>query len=211
MPDQTDPQRKKVRHYDTGEPHFLTFSCYRGMKLLSKDRTRQWFVEALQEARLKHGFHLWAWVIMPEHVHVLLWPPADQISPDPNDTTGRLRGILSSIKRPVATKAVAYLRKHSPTFLERMKVVNARRVYYRFWQTGSGFDANVTEPAALHEMVEYIHANPIRRGLVKRADEWMWSSAGDLAGRTNLAISVDRTIPSVLEIPWMNRRSVFRL
>ena len=39
------PPRRKVKHYDNGEPHFLTFSCYRRLPLLSKDRTRQWFVE----------------------------------------------------------------------------------------------------------------------------------------------------------------------
>lgn len=80
------PPRKKVKHYDNGEPHFLKFSCYRRLPLLSKDQSCQWFVDALEDARESHGFHLWAWVIMPEHVHLLLWPPFDRISPDPRST-----------------------------------------------------------------------------------------------------------------------------
>lgn len=62
---------KKVKHYDRErDAHFLTFSCYQRLALLSKDRTRQWFLDALDKGRVKHGFDLWAWVIMPEHVHL---------------------------------------------------------------------------------------------------------------------------------------------
>jgi putative transposase len=58
--DPEPPSRKKVKHCDNGEPHFLTFSCYLRLPLLSKDRTRQWFVETLEEARTVHRLHLWA-------------------------------------------------------------------------------------------------------------------------------------------------------
>ena len=71
--DPDPPPRKQVQHDDHGEPHFLTFSCDRRLPLWSKDRTRQWFVEALDPARAVHGFPRWAWVILPEHVHVLPW------------------------------------------------------------------------------------------------------------------------------------------
>ena len=75
-----DGPRKKIKHYDVpGHAHYLTFSCYRGLPLLSKDRTRVWFVEELAKARTKHHFDLWAWVIMPEHVHLLICPRKSSI------------------------------------------------------------------------------------------------------------------------------------
>jgi len=197
--------RKKVRHYDNGEPHFLTFSCYRRLPLLSKDRTRQWVVDALQYARVKHGFHLWAWVIMPEHVHLLLWPPFHQISSDAKGMRGRIRGILSSIKRPVAERAIAYLTQHAPDYLRHLTVRNAQRIYHRFWQAGSGHDENVVEPAALHALVEYVHLNPVRRGLVQRPEDWPWSSFHDWEGWTETLLKVDRTLPAKLELPWTMR------
>ena len=47
--------RKQVKHDDIpGDAHLLTFSCYRRLPLLSKDRTREWFVESLAIAREKH-------------------------------------------------------------------------------------------------------------------------------------------------------------
>jgi putative transposase len=205
--DREPSPRKTVKHYDNGEPHFLTFSCYQRMPLLSKDRSRLWFLEALERARSNHGFHLWAWVIMPEHVHVLLWPPISMISPDPDSWRGRIRGILSSIKRPVGEKAIAYLREHSPDFLQRLTVVNSGRTYHRFWQAGSAYDENLSEPEALHAMADYVHNNPVKRGLVNRAEDWPWSSARAWMNRSDLPIRIDRTIPEVLDVPWTNRRA----
>ena len=60
--------RKTCKRYDIpGDAHALTFSCFHGQPFLSKDRTRTWLVEALDRARSKHSFHIWAYVIMPEH------------------------------------------------------------------------------------------------------------------------------------------------
>ncbi|MDB5343342.1 MAG: hypothetical protein JWP89_1719 [Schlesneria sp.] len=202
----SNPPRKKVKHYDNGEPHFLTFSCFRRQQFLSKDRTRQWFVDALDEARATHGFHLWAWVIMPEHVHVLLWPPFDLISPVEGCMTGRIRGILSSLKRPVARNAIAYLRENAPKTLKQLAVDTPTGVEHRFWQTGSGHDENVSEPAALHALVEYVHLNPVRRGLVNKPEDWPWSSARDWQNLSDSMLKVDRTLPEAIEVPWAMRR-----
>ena len=192
--------RKCVKHYDNGEPHFLTFSCHRRLPLLSKDRTRQWFVEALDETRRTHGFHLWAWVVMPEHIHLLIWPPAERINVDPTSRRGKTSGILADLKRPVGQKAIQYLEEHAPQFLEHLTVRNRNRTYRRFWQAGSGYDENIGNGTALHEIVAYIHHNPVRRGLVLHAEDWAWSSAQDwLGASTNSLCAVDRSLPVALE------------
>ena len=184
-------RRKKVRRFDeAGHAHFLTFSCYRRMPLLSKDRSRLWFLEALEAARKKHVFDLWAWVIMPEHVHLLIWPHHRKYQ------TSR---IVADIKRPVGQKAVAFLEEASPEFLERLTVHNRSRTYRRFWQAGPGQDRNVYDPSTAHQIVEYIHANPVRRGLAARPEDWVWSSAADWTGKADVPVKVDRTIAAVAE------------
>src|SRR5437667_3015554 len=66
---------KTCRRYDDlGHAHALTFSCFRRQPLLSKPRTCQWLAEAILLARRQHALHVWAYVFMPEHAHVLLWP-----------------------------------------------------------------------------------------------------------------------------------------
>ena len=61
-----------------------------------------------------------------------------------------------------------------------------KRVDRYFWQPGGGLDRNVSEPKAILAMIEYIHANPVRRGLAARPEEWRWSSAGWFEGKNSL-------------------------
>lgn len=59
---------------EPGRAYELTFSCYHRHRFLEKDRTRHWFIDALAEARSVLKFDLWTYVIMPEHVHLLVYP-----------------------------------------------------------------------------------------------------------------------------------------
>jgi hypothetical protein len=73
------PHSKLCRRLnEPGHAHALTFSCFRRQPFLSRDRTRRWMLEAIASARATHGFHLWAYVLMPEHLHLLIWPPAPE-------------------------------------------------------------------------------------------------------------------------------------
>src|SRR5262249_17301291 len=56
------------------------------------------------------------------------------------------------------------------------------RVERLFWQSGGGFVRNIVEPRTLMAMIDCIHMNPVRRGLVERPTDWKWSSAGWYAG-----------------------------
>jgi putative transposase len=84
------------------------------------------------------------------------------------------------------------LRRHAPAYLERLRDEQPNGdVHYRFWQRGGGYDRNVIEPATLLEMIEYMHNNPVRRGLVETAADWIWSSARFHAGRLPVPIAMD--------------------
>lgn len=181
--------RKRIKSFNNpGDAHELTFSCYRRLPLLSKDRSCSWFVDAMESARHRQSLLLFAHVIMPEHVHVLLWPKEREYE---------IRLILTALKVPVQRKAQAYLRGRSPAFLDKLKdVQSSGKVHHRFWQRGGGYDRNVHELATLLTMIEYIHNNPVRRGLVKLATDWQWSSAGYYAGIRPVPIEMD-------PLPWL--------
>jgi putative transposase len=92
----------------------------------------------------------------------------------------------------VVRKAVPWLRVRAPHFLPRLldEQPSGRRSY-RFWRRGGGYDRNLTEPRAIFGEIDYMHANPQRRGLCLRAEEWYWSSAGDYAGIRQGPIPID--------------------
>jgi putative transposase len=100
-------------------------------------------MDAIARARDKLLFHVWAYVVMPEHAHVLFWPTANEYA---------ISEILNSIKQSVCKRALLYVRRHAPAFLARMEDRQPQDdVPYRFWQRGGGYDRNVLEPAAVGE------------------------------------------------------------
>ncbi len=73
--------------------------------------------------------------------------------------------ILRLIKLPVARRAMIAARREGLTVAP-----------YRFWQRGGGYDRNLWRQAEVREKIDYIHANPVRRGLVAHPRLWPWSS-----------------------------------
>jgi putative transposase len=153
------------------------------LPLLGKDRSREWFVSATRCARRDHKLSLWAYVIMPEHVHLLFLPLEAEY---------KIARIRTALKTPVTAKALRFLRRQAPLFLEKLKDVQPNgEVHYRFWQRGAGYDRNATDTRTLLAMIEYLHNNPARRGLVERATDWVWSSARYYAGMRPVPIELN--------------------
>jgi len=129
---------------------------------------------------------------MPEHVHLLVWP---------REPAYKTEKILADTKRPVGQEAIAWLAKNCPAFLQRLTVRNRNRTYRRFWQAGPGQDRNVYDVATAYQIIEYIHNNPVQRGLVALLDDWPWSSAAEWEGKEDVALRIDRTLPTLIEEP----------
>ena len=209
------PYFKKVRKRFNEEngPRELTFSCYYGYAFLSRERTREWFREALETGRSEFGIQVWAYVLMPEHVHLLVYPGGTGCSPRPSKTQGvppipgvgearmkdQISRFLRAVKEPVARKAIAFLKKNSPAWIPRITVREGQRLRHRFWQPGGGYDRNVTDLATLRFMIDYIHNNPVRRGLVSQPEEWEWSSARWYAGMRPVKIEMDDAVFDYLD------------
>ena len=67
---------KLIRRYGGGHLHFITFTCYRRLPLLRSFRARNVFVKLLGQVRDRYGFSLVGYVVMPEHIHLLIGEPA---------------------------------------------------------------------------------------------------------------------------------------
>lgn len=65
----------RIRYQQTGEFHFLTFSCYRRRAYLSPVAAMELFEDALERVRRRYHFAVAGYVVMPEHVHLLVNEP----------------------------------------------------------------------------------------------------------------------------------------
>jgi putative transposase len=134
------------RFQETREPHFLTFSCYRRRPKFDNDTARSEFVSALERVRQNYELCVYAYVVMPEHVHLLINEPQHNT----------LAQAIKSLKQGVARRI-------------------ALRAKDSFWEARY-YDFNVWSERKFVEKIRYIHRNPVHRGLVAKPEDWPWSS-----------------------------------
>jgi putative transposase len=162
--------KKTVRRFhEPGDLHELTFSCYRRKPLLNNDDWRVLLAECLDRGMIAQSCHLVAYVFMPEHVHLLVQPMGRQV---------RIDLLLKTIKSPFSSRVKRRLEEADHPLLDELTVRERPGVYcFRFWQEGGGYDRNLRTESAVMAAIQYIHENPVRRGLCQEPAEWRWSSA----------------------------------
>ncbi|MGZ4866572.1 MAG: REP-associated tyrosine transposase [Candidatus Angelobacter sp.] len=147
------------RWYGGGEFHFITCSCHRRQPFLSSARRKDLFLKTLEETRKKYGFAVAGYVVMPEHVHLLLGEPR----------AGTPSVVMQVLKQRVARKC-----------RERSKSKAQAALFDggpppSFWQVRF-YDFNVFSRKKYVEKLRYMHRNPVKRGLVQSPELWRWSS-----------------------------------
>jgi len=138
------------------------------MPLLTNDTWRHLLCRSIGRATARYSFRLVAFVLMPEHVHLLVYPT----------TTVRIDGLLSAIKQPHSVRIRKILEANRSPLLQRLMVrERPGKMAFRYWQEGPGYDRNLSTEDAVMAAIDYIHLNPVRRGFVERITDWKWSSA----------------------------------
>jgi putative transposase len=131
------------RRQEEEDMHFVTFSCYHRLGYLDAPAARDLFEDALQKAHLCYRFDVIGYVVMPEHVHLLVGEPRVEL------LSAALQGLKLSVVRRVRQRP--------------------------FWQPRY-YDFNVFTAGKRFEKLHYMHANPVKRGLVVNPEDWLWSS-----------------------------------
>jgi putative transposase len=164
-------KQKTIRHYhNPGDCHELTFSCFHRIPLLANDPWRELLAGSIDKALDEHGLRLSAFVFMPEHVHLLVWPI------DPREA--KISQFLKTLKLSCSTKIKHQLVLARSSLVEQLSVVERPgKSVFRFWQEGPEYDRNLDNPETVQASINYIHENPVKRKLCIRAVDWRWSSA----------------------------------
>jgi putative transposase len=156
------PSRLK-RFQESGQTHFLTFSCYQRRPFLNAIESRLIFESALERVRLRFCLCVYGYVVMPEHIHLLISEPdgADGAPFKPpfglsgGETPRTLADAIKSLKQGISRRLIGEAE--------------------HFWQKRY-YDFNVRDYRQFMEKLRYIHRNPVKRGLCERPEEWEWSS-----------------------------------
>ena len=150
------------RFHASGQRHFITCSCYRRQQFLASARRRDLFLKILEEVRQQYDFVVWGYVIMPEHVHLLISEP----------TKRNVALVMQVLKQRVSRRCRK--RRQPMTQMALWENEPARA----FWQKRY-YDFNVFSERKHIEKLRYMHRNPVKRGLVNSPELWRWSSFRD--------------------------------
>jgi len=132
-------------------------------------------VKILAEVRLRHKFRVIGYVVMPEHVHLLISEPA----------SGNPSKVLQVLKQKVSRALRGKPKRQIPGQL-LLGFGGNEAEEDAFWQRRF-YDFNVWNALKVREKLDYMHANPVMRGLVEHPKDWPWSSWSHYAvGETGL-------------------------
>ncbi|WP_339688537.1 REP-associated tyrosine transposase [Gimesia maris] len=184
--------RKRVRHFhELGDCHELTFSCYQNRSLLVCDLWKQMLCQSIERALRRYQFGLIAFVIMPNHVHLLVYPQQQECKID---------RFLFAVKRPFSYRIKQLLQETQDRLLDDLTIRDRPgNTVFRFWQEGPGYDRNLSSLKAVEASIDYIHMNPVRKKLVDQSRDWKWSSARWYESEGEL---VDSDLPELSGLPW---------
>ena len=145
---------------------YLTCVAKDRLPVFQTDQIKLITCGALNEARRSAGFAIYAYVIMPDHLHAI------------TDSAIKPSKILQYINGIVSRRVIDYLKEHghnsSLRKLQRESGVRGHR--YSLWEHHSNV-LSIFSEEMLMQKVNYIHQNPVRAGLVEHADDCRWSSA----------------------------------
>jgi REP element-mobilizing transposase RayT len=156
---------KKFRISRDTQALYITAVAKARLPVFQTDSIKIITCKAIDEARNSHSFLLFAYVIMPDHLHLLTDKPKET-----SDVLRYAKGIIGH-------RMIQHLKeKNFKSSLEKLKHEEWKQKYsYSLWQQESNA-LPICSEAMFMQKTNYVHQNPVRAGLVGRAIDYRWSS-----------------------------------
>jgi putative transposase len=154
-------RRNLKRYYGAGDLHFITCSCCRRQPLLGTPRRRDLFLTVLEQVRKRYEFVVVGYVVMPEHIHLLISEPQKK-----NPSI-----VMQALKLGFARRVLAQARQERNPSQASLFDPEPQHIWQKRF-----YDFNVWSERKRVEKLRYLHRNPVQRGLVASPELWRWSS-----------------------------------
>ncbi|MHC2067972.1 REP-associated tyrosine transposase [Bremerella sp. T1] len=140
--------------------HFVTFSCYKRRQVLRFDQANRVVLSCLNRSLQFFRGDCLGFVLMPDHVHLLVWFPEKN----------QLADFLHDWKQQSSHFIKRQVNKHKWSFFKQVPPDDPiwQKRYYSF---------EIYDPDKVEEKLAYMHQNPVRAGLSDFPCDWKWSSA----------------------------------
>ena len=166
------------RFHESGQSHFITFSCYRRQPNFVSAAVYDLFPLCLEDMRRRFDMRVYGYVVMPEHVHLLL------SEPEHGTLAEAIHYLKLSFAKRLRSRSVGA--PGSPLGWTNL----CSEKLGSFWQKRY-YDRNVRDAPEFAVKLRYLHRNPVKRGLVKEPGDWKWSSFRHYAFRENGVVEIE--------------------
>lgn len=169
---------------DPNGVYFVTFTIVDWVDVFTRKVYKDIITDNLNFCIANKGLEVYAWCLMSNHLHAIL-----------RATEGhKLSAIIRDYKKYTSKKIAETISTENESrrewLLHRFEFAgkyDSRITHYKFWQEGNHAIAlNPHHPALWGQKINYIHDNPVRAGIVKNAEDYVYSSACDYSGKKGL-------------------------
>ncbi len=176
--------------YKVGEdaiPHFVTFSVVGWIDVFSREQYKELFVESLKYCQENKGLVLHAWVIMTNHVHLIM-----------SSNINKLEHIVRDLKKYTSKQIIKAIQENNTESRKEWMLNifsftgqnNNNNKEFQFWkQDYHPIELDTTEK--MKQRLDYLHENPVRSGLVWEPWHYKYSSAIDYYTNENGLIKIE--------------------
>ncbi len=166
-----------------GEVYFITSTVVGFTNLFNHLQPCEVFVDCLRYCQERGDFTLLAWVLMPNHFHLVV----------KRETDKDISIVIGNLKRYTARQIGQF--RSVPEMKQTLEQIRSAASEESDKGTAvwkPRFDSLViTTETALRQKIDYIHNNPIRKGFVQEVWQWRYSSAAAYAGKDGIDLPVD--------------------
>lgn len=160
---------ERYRIHEDVSVYFVTFSVVEWLPVFTSGSTCRIIADSLNYCHEQKGLRVNAFVIMPTHFHAIVF--------DDDFDSASLEAALTDFRKFTGRSLSDYCANYMPPcFAETLRSAAGADRERRFWQSSRHSIAIETE-AFWRQKFDYLHENPCRKGLVRRAQDWRYSSA----------------------------------
>jgi REP element-mobilizing transposase RayT len=171
----------KYRIYDQQGLHFVTLTIVGWVDIFSRPCYRDIIIKSLKYCQEQKGLIISAYVIMSNHVHLVVQTQEQDLS-----------NILRDFKKYTANQILKVIQNEPESRREWMlhmfryfANVNTDNRYYQIWQ-GDNHPVALWSLPVIWQKIRYIHLNPVRAGIVSEPEHYLYSSASNYIGADGL-------------------------
>lgn len=156
---------------DQGAVHFVTFTIHQWADVFTRSEYANILLDSLSYCQENKQLEIYAWVIMSNHCHLLVRAKNENLS-----------DIIRDFKKFTSKAIYSAIEKNSSES-RKAWLLNVLKYEEKIWFWNEGYHGEeILNGDFFDTKVNYIHMNPVKAGIVEKAEDYLWSSAGDFYG-----------------------------